>query len=588
MRKSTFLFFIISALIITIPAHSQTKTKSKTKRPTEKITGSPDQSMTTQELEQLFMQSFKKLRGAYVDEINEEVIIKSAIRGMLEPLDPYTVFLEGAKKERIEIMTRGKYGGVGIHIATHRDSLIIMAPIENSPAYREGIMAGDIIVQVDSTETFGLSTDKVSKLIKGQMGSEVTLHILRPSTKERLTFTLIRDNIQVMDIPYAGLDQRHVGYIRINRFSKNVAEDFKDSLKVLIDREPAGVVIDLRGNSGGLLNQAIEVLDALIPPDQLLLSTSGRTRTSKREKTATRNALLPTDIPLAVLIDKNSASASEIVAGVLQDLDRAVIVGTRSFGKGLVQSIYTLNEKSKLKITTAKYYTPSGRLVQKMDYLKSGALTENAMTSDTTFTTVNGRKVEGGGGITPDHEISSNKMPPFVSELWRKGLFLSFASVYVPQNNIDWPVTVDDRMIGKFEDYVVDFEFSYKVPGERELEKLNDILAEQPEFRDRDKRSMWQRLAFWRRDDLDQLSAGLEKYFESKKSEPFSPENSEWIRNGLLRESSRIAAGSDWGAIGASLEYDPVYQAAVDILLNNNQYAEILSLAENPEEVGDN
>ena len=538
---------------------------------------SKENSLSTQELLDLFEKTFYRLNSNYVDEINEEVIIKSAIRGMFEPLDPYTVFLDGAKKDRIELLTKGRYGGIGIHITLSRDTLIILSPIENSPAYNEGLMSGDKIIMVDSVSTIGMTINEAGKLIKGDIGTEVMLTIIRPSTKKRHSFKLVRANIPVLDIPYAGVDPTGIGYLRVNKFSRNSSAYFRDSLQVLLDQDLQGLIVDLRGNSGGLLQQALSILDLLTPRNEVLLSTSGRNRSSNKTSLSRVEPLLPADIPVAVLINKSSASASEIVAGVLQDLDRAVILGTRSFGKGLVQSIYTINDSTKMKITTAKYYTPSGRLIQKLDYLENGALTDGYDKLDTTFHTRSGREVRAAGGISPDIRITARKRTPFVNELWRQGLFLSFASQYVPENDIKLPIDVNEKVMTDFEKFLQNYEFEYKEPGENELARLKEILARNDDLNGGENSGFLNQLLFWRQDQVSILSARLDKYYLKRKNNPFNPANEEWIKNGLLREMSRVASGNDAGAAAAALEYDPVYLEAVAVLRDANRYYDLLS-----------
>ena len=401
-----------------------------------------------QELLDELDESFYILKDNYVDDINDLEIIKSGIKGLFKPLDPYTVFLEGSRKERLEMLTRGKYGGVGIQINTRRDTLIITGVMEDSPAYSEGLVIGDKIIMVDSTSTIGFTTKEVSALIKGEKGTEVTLGIYRPSTRRKYEYVLTRDQIVVKDVPYYGIDEDGIGYVRITKFSRYTARDFRVAMKSFSESDNLnGIVIDLRNNSGGLLRNALSILDNLVEKNTLLLSTRGRNKNSNSKKYARQNPIIDQDVPIAVLINKGSASASEIVAGTLQDLDRAVIMGEKSFGKGLVQSMFPINDSTKLKLTTAKYYTPSGRLIQKYDYLENGVLTDGLDKSDSTFYTLGGRKVKGGGGITPDITLSRNTIPPFVSGLWRQGLFLTFAATYVPSRDIQTPVVITNEII---------------------------------------------------------------------------------------------------------------------------------------------
>lgn len=535
--------------------------------------------ISTEDLLRLYSDSFDKLRENYVDEINEEEVIKASVRGLFKPLDPYTVFLEGSSKDRIDMLTKGKYGGVGIQISMRRDTLIVLSPMEDSPAYSEGIQAGDKVIMIDSTSTKGMTISDASDLIRGEIGTDVKLTILRPSTRQKLEFILTRDNITLHDVPYFGVDANGIGYIRITKFSKNTSRDFHDALQEMADSgDMLGLVIDLRGNSGGLLRNALSILDELVPRNSLLLTTKGRNENSNKSMFARRNPTVSEDLPIAVLINNSSASASEIVAGVLQDLDRAIIIGKKSFGKGLVQSTYSINDSTKLKITTAKYYTPSGRLIQKMDYLKNGVLTDGLDKNDSTFYTIGGRSVKGGGGITPDIEVESEKITPYVQQIWRQGLFLTFAATYVPLHNVSEPPVITSQILKDFEKFLEEFEFEYDEPGEPELKRIKEILAEEVDLKDNSK-GLLGHIMFWKKDPLTSMSAKLDKYYEGKKKNPFHEPNIKWIKNGLKREISRVQAG-ERGRIRASLDEDIVYQKSVEILLDANIYYDYLTPAE--------
>ena len=405
--------WIIFTFILIIPVIGQDKKKepkSKSFKKKNKIEFSNDQN--TGAYLEMFEEAFNKVRVSYVDSVNESEIIKAAIKGMMKPLDPYTVFLSGSSKDRLDMLRTGKYGGVGIQIGLRRDTLTVLTPFEDSPAYSEGIHSGDQIIMIDSVKTKGMSLKDASNLIKGELGSVVELTIYRPATRKRIGFELTRANIIIKHVPYWGVDKNGIGYIRITKFSKNKAKDFSTGLQELIDNDLKGLVVDLRGNSGGLLSNSINILDKLTDRGVNLLNTRGRLTKSNKSMNSRRAPMLPVEIPVAVLINRSSASASEIVAGVIQDLDRGIIVGEKSFGKGLVQSMYNLNDTTTLKVTTAKYYTPSGRLIQKEDYLNNGFLADGLDKKDSTFTTRGGRIVKGGGGITPDVEIKKTSLPP--------------------------------------------------------------------------------------------------------------------------------------------------------------------------------
>jgi len=570
--------WFIFTLIFIIPVIGQNKKKESkplTSKKTNKLEFSNDQN--TQDYLDMLETAFYRVRASYVDSINESEIIKAGIKGMMKPLDPYTRFLSGSSKDRLDMLRTGKYGGVGIQIGLRRDTLTVLTPFEDSPAYTEGIHSGDQILMIDSVKTKGMSLKDASKLIKGELGSVVVLTIYRPSARIKIPFELTRANIIIKHVPYWGVDENGIGYIRITKFSKNTAKDFGTGLQELIDENLKGLVIDLRGNSGGLLNNSINILDKLTDRGINLLNTKGRIPKSNREMNSRRAPKLSPDIPIAVLINRSSASASEIVSGVIQDLDRGVIVGEKSFGKGLVQSMYNLNDTTTLKVTTAKYYTPSGRLIQKEDYLNNGFLTDGLDKKDSLFTTRGGRTVKGGGGITPDVEIKRTSLPPYVQGLWREGVFLTFAAEYVPMNEIESPIIITDKIYRDFENFLKEYEINYKLPGEKNLNKLKIALRSQDDLKKMTNTSILSKLMFWKKSKsaIVQLTEKVDAYYQNKRDGQYwDPNSIKWVKNGLLREMSLVASGNR-ERIRVSLIEDNVYQEAAEILLDMNRYYDI-------------
>ena len=523
---------------------------------------------------ELFESSFNKLKVNFVDSVNESEMIKSGIKGMMKNLDPYTKLLEDNSLESFDILRKGKYGGVGIQIGLRRDTLTVLSPMEDSPAYSEGIIAGDKIMKVDSTFTKGLNVSDASNLIKGEVGSSVILGIYRPSTKEEIDFELTRSNIVVKHVPYWGVDKNNVGYIRITRFSRNASKDFKKGLEELQKQDINGLVIDLRGNSGGLLSNAINILDYLCERGELLLSSKGKTNRSNKEWKSRRKPILDIDTPIVVLVNKGSASASEIVAGALQDLDRAVIIGQNTFGKGLVQHMYDLNDTITLKITTSKYYLPSGRLIQKQDYLDNGFLTDGLDKRDSLFTTKGGRLVEGGNGIVPDIKTTRNVLSPYVQELWRQGVFLSFAASYVPFNKqLEVPINIDSKIMKDFKLFIKDYNIAYKLKGEDEYLKFLEKIKKSPISINQYSKNIY----FKESGSKDFINTDMiSNYFEEIKKVQFSlDENQRWIKNGLEREISKVLVGEK-GRIRASLNEDREYKKAIELILDLKEYYIIL------------
>ena len=522
----------------------------------------------------LFESSFNKLKVNFVDSVNESEMIKSGIKGMMKNLDPYTKLLENNSLESFDILRKGKYGGVGIQIGLRRDTLTVLAPMEDSPAYSEGIIAGDKIMKIDSTFTKGLNVSDASKIIKGEVGSTVVLGIYRPSTKEKIDFELKRSSIVVKHVPYWGVDKNNIGYIRITRFSRNASKDFKKGLEGLQKQNIKGLVIDLRGNSGGLLSNAINILDYLCERGELLLFSKGKTNRSNKEWKSRRKPILDIDTPIVVLVNKGSASASEIVAGTLQDLDRAVIIGQSTFGKGLVQHMYDLNDTITLKITTSKYYLPSGRLIQKQDYLDNGFLTDGLDKVDSLFTTKGGREVKGGNGIVPDIKTKRNILSPYVQELWRQGIFLSFAASYIPFNkDLTVPVVIDSKIMKDFKLFINDYQLEYKLKGEQEYLNFVDKMKQSPISINRFSKNIYFKESVNK--SFITKDSNMNYFDEIKKVQFLLEENQKWIKNGLEREISKVIAGEK-ERIKASLNEDKEYKKAVDLILSLKEYYEIL------------
>ena len=512
-----------------------------------------------------------RVKENYVDSINESEIIKSGIKGMMKPLDPYTKFLSGSSKDRLDELRTGKYGGIGIQIGLRRDTLTVLRAFENSPAYSEGLHSGDQIIMIDSISTYGMTLKDASKQIKGELGSVVNLTIYRRSERKKILFELTRSNITIKHVPYWGVDENGIGYIRITKFSKNTAKDFSIAIRELKDLGMLGLVIDLRSNSGGLLNNAINILDKLTDRGVNLLNTKGRIKKSNKKINSRRIPIISEEIPIAVLINQSSASASEIVSGALQDLDRAVIVGTKSFGKGLVQSMYNLNDTTTIKVTTAKYYIPSGRLIQKEDYLNNGFLTDGLDKKDSLFYTRGGREVKGGGGITPDVEIKQKKLPPFVRGLWKEGVFLTFAADYIASNKLESPIIINEKIYRDFQLFLKDYNIKYTLPGEADLKKLKDVLIKENV---RNSNSFINNLIFWNKKN-NNLTKRIDNYYLKKRENVFNDkENRKWIINGLLRELSLVSSGEE-EKIRVSLYEDNIYQEAKAILLDLNRYYKI-------------
>ena len=437
----------------------------------------PNQYKKIKKNQALINDVYRHLITNYVDDIDLDAFTKMSINNMLMDLDPYTVFLENEERSGIEMLTKGKYGGVGIQIGRRDNVLTVISPMESSPAKRAGILAGDRVIKIDGNETIDMSMDAAAKLIRGEKGTHVILTIERFGENGWIDYSLTREDIKVNDVFYSGMLDDQTGYIRLTRFSKNSAKGVKKALRVLLDENMTGLIIDLRDNPGGLLNSAVDILDMFIDQGETLVWTAGKTQRSHRKYKSKSVPLIPNDINVAVLINQGSASASEIVSGVIQDLDRGVVIGRPSFGKGLVQTVYKIDRERSLKITTAKYYIPSGRLIQKPGYLPEDILADTS-SQDTLFETSGGRTVTGGGGISPDYHVSLDPSGPILSACYREGVFFSFVQknkqFYDTFDNLE----SDSSLISKFEEYVYGSNMDIMMKGESNyLDMRESLLA---------------------------------------------------------------------------------------------------------------
>ena len=416
---------------------------------------------------------YKHLIINYADELDADEFTKNSINNMLSDLDPYTVYLESEERDNLDMLTHGKYGGVGIQLGKRDDNLTVVSPMDDSPAQQAGIISGDIIVKIDDYEVNDYSLNDAAKLIRGKKGTTVVLTISRAGESEYIEFHLTRSDITIKDIAYADMIDEDTGYIVITRFSKNVPGEIESVFRNMIGEDVKQVIIDLRNNPGGLLTSAIDVLELIIPKGERLLWTKGRAKESNKEFISRRSPLLNESIKIAVLINEGSASASEIVSGVIQDLDRGIVVGNKSFGKGLVQSVYGIDQNRSLKVTTAKYYIPSGRLIQKPNYLKK-KVTKTQTKEDSIFTTKGGRFVKGGGGIHPDYEVEMKEMGPLTLECWRKSYFFSFAREH-KQNYLTFEdVKNDSNLMDIFNQYLEEMDIDIKIDGQKQYEQSKE------------------------------------------------------------------------------------------------------------------
>ena len=411
----------------------------------------------------LFTQVLTKLETYYVESIDPEELITSGIKGMLKTLDPYTVFLTKDDFSQLETTTKGKFGGLGIRISSQDDYITVISPIEGTPAWNVGLMAGDQIIKVDGVSTKGWSASKAANNMRGTIGTDVDITVKREGVDKPIEFTITRGEIKIDSVPYAYKINDDIGYIRITNFSSSTGDDLFLALRELQEKGINGLLLDLRSNPGGLLSQAIETVDKFLPEDKLVVYTKGRNeRVSKRYYTNDRYSF--NGLPIIVLINQGSASASEIFAGSLQDWDKALIVGKNSFGKGSVQQLFHLDMNTGIKITTSKYYIKSGRCIhkdRKNEDETEAEVDNQEIAEKEKFYTVGGRIVFGGGGITPDIEIQQDTLNNFEIEVKGKNLFFKFAVNFLAENEIDENFVLSDITFQYFINFIEENEIEY-------------------------------------------------------------------------------------------------------------------------------
>jgi carboxyl-terminal processing protease len=424
---------------------------------------------------------YKEIAINYVDTLDPEEFMRSGIDGMLRTLDPYTVYIGEKENDEIDLVTTGKYGGVGVSIGLRDGYITIINLLEGFSAAKQGMEIGDRIIEVESKATKGMTLEAIRMLVRGAPGTELKMKIEREGERQPIDFVLLREEIPVRNITYTGYVANGIGYIRLERFARTAGDDLRNAIKELrAKNELKGLVLDLRDNPGGLLESAVEVMSKFVPENSLIVSTRGRKLDSERKYLSTETPMLR-DLPLVILVNRYSASASEIVSGAIQDLDRGVVLGTRTFGKGLVQTITRLSETSSLKMTTARYYTPSRRCIQEIDYWHRDGDGNTTTVPDSLrheFRTANNRRVWESGGILPDTVVVDTTQNLFLDELYRKSMPFKYANHYasmkktVPDN-----FEVTDELIDDFEAYLKEKGFEFQEEGEVKLKELRTVAS---------------------------------------------------------------------------------------------------------------
>ena len=435
----------------------------------------------------IFVSILKELNSKYADEVNPSDLTKVAIDAMLNSLDPYTIYYPESQIEDFRLMTTGQYGGIGAIIQQHETGIVISEPYEDSPAALAGLRAGDRIIKINNQSIAGKSSDEVSTFLKGEPGTSLTIEIERPGSDKNQTFNVARKEIKLPNIPYYGMLDNHIGYIKLDQFTENAGNEVKAAFQKLKEEGMNYLILDLRNNGGGLLHEAVNIMNIFVDQNTLIASTKGKIK-EQSNSFRTRMPVLDKSIPVVVLVNEYSASASEIVAGAFQDLDRGIVVGKKTFGKGLVQNVVPLSYNSSLKITVSKYYIPSGRCVQNVEYFVKDSLTPTAEIPDSlaiSYKTKNGRIVYDKGGIYPDIITKDTMISNLLITLVMNNHIFDFANQYYHTHSTISPAhqfVVDNNIYKEFTDFLEGKEYGYTTDSEHILADLKKSAQEEHLF----------------------------------------------------------------------------------------------------------
>ena len=514
---------------------------------------------------EIYYTLFRELNMFYVDDTDPEKLVESSIEGMLKELDPYTTFIPESDQESFNFMTTGEYGGIGALIRRSGDYAIIAEPYKGFPAEKNGLRAGDTILYIDGESMKGKEITHISERLKGTPGTMVKIVLKRINVEKEFEKVLEREKINITNVPYYGMIDQEIGYIRLTNFTTDAAKEAKKAFSELKkENQLSGLIIDVRGNPGGLLIEAVDIASLFVEYGQEIVSTKGRVNQWDYVY-KTRSSPVDTGIPLIILVNRASASASEILAGSIQDLDRGVIIGQRTYGKGLVQTTRNLAYNSKLKVTTAKYYIPSGRCIQALDFSnrnEDGSVGEIPDSLISEFSTKNGRKVYDGGGILPDIETTPVSLSQFTISLYTQNIIFDYTTLFASRQDSIPPVsdfTITDEIYDDFKNYVLKRKFTYSTKSEESLKKLIE-------------------------------TARHEKYYELANSEfaaleeKLTHDNIKDLINFkdeisyLLKQEIVSRYYYQWGSMEAAIENDSEITRAIEVLKDPGTYHSLLEI----------
>ena len=446
-------------------------------------TDSSDHAFDVSSQLDIFSNAYRILDAYYVDSLDAKEVVTTGIKAMFRSLDPYTEYYPKEEEEELKMLTQAKYGGIGSIIRQMKDStVIILEPYEGMPATEAGLQAGDVLLQIDDNDLKNKTSNEVSTLLRGEPGTTFSLKFQRPGENKPRTVKITRQNIKMPCIPYSGILKENIGYINLNSFTSDCFSHMRKAVISLKERGATSLIIDLRGNGGGALDQAVSIVNLFVKKGQTIVETKGKVNAT-HQVYETTDEPLDLNIPLTILVNENSASASEIVAGSLQDLDRAVIIGTRTYGKGLVQAIRQLPFDANMKLTTSKYYIPSGRCIQEIDYKRQrNKSAKNATTGnsaqDSIFYTLNHREVKSGRGIAPDITIKHDTLPNILIYLNDDDVLVNWGTKYCqthqkPESVKDFELT--DQDFNEFKQMVIESGFKFDRLSDKNLQQLKKV-----------------------------------------------------------------------------------------------------------------